>query len=205
MSTARQGSPDPAQGTAASEKILKLDGQVYDGLAEMARSGRARCAVADLLGAERERFEAFLFLEARLLDSGQYREWIKLLDDDFICWIPASPDAVDARQTGSINFDDRRRIIDRVTLIETNVQWAQVPRSRTCRMLSNVEAFTVSRDVVHVRSNLAVWEYRARHAQCYVGSQEHELVTVDGQTRIRKKIVRLLDCDQPQGNTTFII
>src|SRR5579872_3029162 len=141
-------------GTADGEEILHLDNKLYDELEAAALAARSREGMAGLSGAAKERIDAFLYWEARLLDSKRYRDWVELLTPDFIYWVPGSAEAVDARSEGAVNFDDRRRIIDRITLIETNIQWAQVPRSRTCRMISNIEAFPGANGVTHVRSNI---------------------------------------------------
>jgi 3-phenylpropionate/cinnamic acid dioxygenase small subunit len=193
------------QGTAANERVLRLDISVYDAITAGAKQARSRFDAANVFGAEKEKVESFLFWEARLLDSKKYRDWIALLSDDFIYWIPSSPDVVDPRVEGAVNFDDRRRMIDRVTLIETNIQWAQVPRSRTCRMLSNIEVFSGSGGLVHARSNFTISEYRRPYSQTYVGWQEHELLPTENGFLIKRKLIDLLDCDQPQGNTTFIL
>lgn len=192
-------------GTADNEEILRLGYTLYEELKAGAVRARSRFGLAGVFGAEKEKLDAFLYCEARLLDSKRYRDWLELLTADFVYWIPASPDAVDPRSEGAVNFDDRRRIIDRITLIETNIQWAQVPRSRTCRMISNIEAFPGSTGITHVRSNIAIWEYRRGQAQSYIGWQEHELVTAAEPWRIRRKFISLLDGDQPQGNNTFIL
>jgi len=193
------------QGTAAGEPVLRLDGKVYDDLASFLSHARTHTGAADLSGPAREKVESFLYREARLLDMGHYRAWIELLAPDFIYWIPTSADASDARAEGSVNFDDRRRMIDRVALIETNFQWAQVPRSRVCRTLGNIEVFSGMAGAVRTRSVVTIWEYRAGNTQCFVGRQEHELVPGGDGLLIRRKIIGLLDCDQPQGNTTFIL
>lgn len=195
----------PSGGSAAGEEVLWLDRRAYEELRATATALRSRTDAASLVGLEKESVDAFLYWEARLLDSKHYRQWTDLLTTDFIYWIPASPEAVDPRLEGAINFDDRRRIIDRIGLIETNVQWAQVPRSRTCRMITNIEAFPGSDNIVQVRSNLVVWEYRQQQSQAYIGWQQHELVRTAGHWRIRRKFIHLLDCDQPQGNNTFIL
>lgn len=193
------------QGSAAGEPVLRLDGKVYDDLAAFVSQARTHTGAADPPGPEREKVQAFLHREARLLDLGQYRAWIELLAPDFIYWVPASADATDARAGGSVNFDDRRRMIDRVTLIETNLQWAQIPRSRVCRTLSNIEVFSGTAGTVRTRSVATIWEHRAGPTQCFVGWQAHELVPAGNDFLIRRKVIGLLDCDQPQGNTTFIL
>jgi len=193
------------QGTAAKESVLRLDTDIYKAVTAGAKQARLRFDASNVLGAEKQQVESFLYREARLLDGKRYRDWIALLSDDFIYWIPASPDAIDPRLEGAVNFDDRRRMIDRVTLIETNIQWAQVPPSRTCRMLGNIEVFAGSGGILHARSNFTIWEYRRPHTQSFVGWQEHELVAKNEDFLIKKKLIGLLDCDQPQGNNTFIL
>lgn len=148
---------------------------------------------------------AFLFLEARLLDMGHYREWLKLLTDDCIYWVPSRREPGDPRQECGINFDDRRRLTDRITLIETGALHAQTPPSRTCRMIANVECWHAGDNRLEVRSNTMIREYRAGRLTSYTGWQDHELVPNGDSWRIRKKVIHLLDCDQPQGNVTFIV
>jgi 3-phenylpropionate/cinnamic acid dioxygenase small subunit len=198
------GAAKGSGGTADNEENLRLDNRVYDELKSQAAAARDPSG-PQIFGSLKEKVDAFLFQEARLLDSKRYRDWAAFLTTDFIYWIPGSPDIVDPRLEGGVNFDDRRRIIDRITLIETNVQWAQVPRSRTCRTISNIEAFSAADSVVRVRSNVVIWEYRRGRAQSYIGWQFHEILIGTDPWRIRRKFIALLDCDQPQGNTTFIL
>ncbi|MFZ2140630.1 MAG: aromatic-ring-hydroxylating dioxygenase subunit beta [Xanthobacteraceae bacterium] len=193
------------KGTAEGEEVLALDSTVYEELKAAAIAAKSRSGSTDLLGAEKEKLDAFLYREARLLDGRRYRDWASLLTADFVYWIPGGVDTVDPRVEGAINFDDRRRILDRITLMETKLQWAQVPPSRTCRVVTNVEAFAGSPGTVHVRSNIVIWEYRERRRQSFVGWQEHELLTAAEPWRIRRKLIWLIDCDQPQGNNTFIL
>ena len=72
-------------------------------------------------------------------------------------------------------------------------------------MISNIEAFSARDSAVHVRSNVVIWEYRRERAQSYIGWQYHEILTGTDPWHIRRKFIALLDCDQPQGNTTFIL
>ena len=148
---------------------------------------------------------AFLFREARLLDMGRHREWLRLLTDDCIYWVPATREPGDPRQQCAINFDDRRRLTDRIALIETGALHAQTPPSRTCRLIANVECWHGSDSSLEVRSNTTIWEYRAGRMTCYAGWQDHELVAHGDEWLIRKKVINLLNCDQPQGNVTFIV
>jgi 3-phenylpropionate/cinnamic acid dioxygenase small subunit len=197
MSTSER---DPAKVEVAASPI---DDSRYASLAAAAVEGRSRRTAGepDLAAAA----AAFLYWEARLLDARCYRDWLKLLAPDVIYWVPADPAGGDPRAESSINFDDRRRLIDRIALIETGALHAQMPPSRTCRVVGNVEAWRGTDGTVQVRSNIALWEHRRGRTISFVGWQEHELVDGAAHRLIRKKVVNLLDCDQPQGNVAFIL
>ena len=59
-----------------------------------------------------------------------------------IYWVPGTPEAGDPRREIAISFDDRRRMEDRIYRLRTGYAWSQAPKSRTVRMVSNVEVFT---------------------------------------------------------------
>ena len=52
-----------------------------------------------------------------------------------------TPEAGDPRREIAISFDDRRRMEDRIYRLRTGYAWSQAPKSRTVRMVSNVEVF----------------------------------------------------------------
>jgi 3-phenylpropionate/cinnamic acid dioxygenase small subunit len=196
----------PSRATAqAMEDATYVDAALYERLC------RASAAMHDRLGPSGDldnqltpHIARYLSWEARLLDTGRYREWLKLLTENCIYWIPSTREPGDPRRHCGVNFDDRRRLVDRITLIETGALHAQTPPSRTCRMITNVECWQ-EQDHLDVRSNLILMEYRAGRMTCYAGSQHHEFVGQPHDWRIRKKVIHLLDCDQPQGNITFIL
>ncbi len=191
-------------GTSALERVDYVDRELYDALKAAAARSRARSGPGALAGPALEAVQRFLFLEARLLDLGRYRDWAELLTGDCVYWVPADTRRPDPLAEAGINFDDRRRLLDRIALIETGELVAQMPPSRTCRTLSNIEAW---RDgaALEVRSNLVIWEYRRGATSCFAGSQTHHLIAAGEGFRIRWKIVNLIDCDRPQGNITFIL
>jgi len=211
--TTKKSGRDPASGSeesvssnarpASSENVLYVDVKLFEYLSTSAAENRLRRGISE--HEAREKIQLFLFWEARLLDARQYRDWLSLLTDDCIYWVPANPHGDDPRTDSSINFDDRRRIIDRITLIETGALHAQTPPSRTCRTVNNIEAWSRENGSIEVRSNIIISTYRRGRASSFTGWQEHRLVNIDNQWRIRTKIVNLLNCDEPQGNTTFIL
>ncbi len=188
---------------AAKGERSPVDEAAYTRLTAEIATSRSRHAPGEAaLTGDAERF---LFWEARLLDDRDYVNWMSLLATNFVYWVPSEPDAADARIQSAVNFDDRRRLLDRIALIETGSLHAQTPVSRTCRMISNVEAWPVEADRIEVRSNLSIWEHRRGRTAHFVGRQEHRVIRGPDHWLAERKIIRLLDCDEPQGNVTFIL
>jgi PAH dioxygenase small subunit len=104
--------------------------------------------------------ERFLILEAELLDDARYREWLELLDDRIAYTAPVrttrrTDGRVDATQMHW--FDENRATLElRVRRLETDVNWAEEPPSRTRRLVGNVRIVRRPDEegVVDVRSNL---------------------------------------------------
>jgi benzoate/toluate 1,2-dioxygenase beta subunit len=185
------------------EDVLSIDRSRYDAMAAALQAAKARIEPASpdatAIAA------AILHREARLLDGRRYWDWLEMLTDDCAYWLPDHPEAGDPRNRSGINLDDRRRLIDRVVVIETGLLRAQNPPSRTCRMIGNIEAWPDGKTGIIARSNMTIHEHRRQMNHGYVGWLLHELVPGQDDWRIRTKIINLLDCDQPQGNVTFIL
>lgn len=194
---------NPGGGELAPGSAKVINDKRYADIAAIVRSARASAVPGDRTA--RAEAEPVLFLEARLLDQRRYREWLPLLSSDYAYWIPGSADIEDPRIESAVNFDDRRRMIDRVALIETGSLHAQIPPSRACRIITNVEAWVVDEGRILARSNLVICEYRRGHTTMFTGSQLHELTVSGNSWAIRTRVVNLLDCDEPQGNVTFIL
>jgi benzoate/toluate 1,2-dioxygenase beta subunit len=155
--------------------------------------------------AVRDRCEALLHREARLLDQGQLEGWLGLYAPECLYWVPATPRPGDPRKEVAIAFDDRRRLEDRIYRLRTGYAWSQVPPSRTARLVSNVEVFgTEQRSAYMVRSTFVINEFRAGETRRLAGWCGHRLAQHDGRWQILVKQVNLLDCDQNLRNPSVI-
>jgi benzoate/toluate 1,2-dioxygenase beta subunit len=153
----------------------------------------------------RDRCQALLYREARLLDQGQFEGWLGLYIPECLYWVPATPRGGDPRKEVAIAFDDRRRLEDRVYRLRTGYAWSQVPPSRTARLISNVEVFgTEQRSAYMVRSTFVINELRAGETRRLSGWYGHRLAQHDGRWQILVKQVNLLDCDQNLRNPSVI-
>lgn len=155
-------------------------------------------------GALSAEIASLLHFEARLLDEKRYREWLDLLTESCVYWIPINPDGGDPRAEWSLTLDDRRRIEDRVRWLSTGDVHGQRPPSRTRRLLTNVEGWAVSPDQRRARSNFVLFEHRLGQTRQFVGGYEHRLRLGPDGWRIDAKRVMLIDSDAAQANVTFV-
>ncbi|MGD9942985.1 MAG: aromatic-ring-hydroxylating dioxygenase subunit beta [Burkholderiaceae bacterium] len=201
-------SPTPA--AAGSLSSFNDDGRYLDAARLQAaeafavrirqRSDAGACGPAEL-----HRVAQFLYHEAQLLDARRYRDWFELLADDFVYWIPSTWGRASLHDDVSVNFDDRRRILDRIAFTTSGVQIAQMPSSRTLRALSNVQAWAGDDGKVEAAAALTIHSHRRGRTEVFVGRLHAQLLPRGDSFAISTRIIELLDCDQPQGNNSFIL
>jgi benzoate/toluate 1,2-dioxygenase beta subunit len=174
---------------------------VAENFADWQRDDRA---VTDL--AERDRFRMLIEQEARLLDQLRFDEWLALYTPECVYWVPTTPEAGDPRREVSISFDDRRRMEDRIYRLRTGYAWSQAPKSRTVRMISNVEVFATGSDSVRmIRSNFLISEFRPDGVRFLSGWCGHRFVERDGRWLIEVRQINLIDCDQNLRNPSIVM
>jgi 3-phenylpropionate/cinnamic acid dioxygenase small subunit len=90
--------------------------------------------------------ERFLFEEAALLDRHEYRQWLSRFTEDLVYRMPVTTNhheqAIGApppeASPAYYFFEDLQTLTQRVKRLETGKGWAEMPPSRTRRMISNV-------------------------------------------------------------------
>lgn len=150
----------------------------------------------------REDIEQFLFLEAELLDTRRFDEWLDLLADDIHYHMPIRRNVKFGEQhrenSSSLTevswFDEgKRTLAGRVRQINTGVHWSEEPFSRIRHIISNVRVLDTTGDVVKVSSNFFVWQNRLQtEVNMFVGRRE-DLLRQDSATgwKIAKRLILL--------------
>ena len=155
---------------------------------------------------ERDRFRMLIEKEARLLDQLNFDEWLAMYSPECIYWVPGTPDAGDPRREIAISFDDRRRMEDRIYRLRTGYAWSQAPKSRTVRMVTNVEVFAAKNsDARMVRSNYLISEFRVDGTRYLSGWCGHRFTRRAGRWEIEVRQVNLIDCDQNLRNPSIVL
>ena len=149
--------------------------------------------------------ERFLYYEAQLMDEHRYEEWVTLWTDDGIYWVPSNRDDYDPNKFVSIIYDDRERIQDRIDRLSSGAAWAQEPRSRMRRLISNVEVEDGGGSEVAVHSNFILIELRRGRQVTYAARQVHRLRPENGSFKIVFKKVMLVNNDEPIHNLSFLL
>lgn len=107
----------------------------------------------------------FLAHEARLLDEGREEDWFTLLDDDLLYTIPirqaTEPRSNEVDRSSFRVRDTKTHVRTRLDRINTGIAYAEVPPSRTLRVVGGVEvAPTDEPDVIAVFSSLLLYRQR---------------------------------------------
>ena len=155
----------------------------------------------------KQQVEEFLYDEADMLDQRRYGEWLDLLADDLVYFMPIRRNVAfgqhaaheNTRIGQDINWfeEDKWTLQKRVDQIMTGVHWAEEPASRVCHMVSNVQLLDATPSVrepseVTVRSRFLVYQNRAAYeSYFFVGKRTDSLRAVDGWWRLAKREIIL--------------
>lgn len=151
------------------------------------------------------RVENFLYREARLMDENAYDEWLALWTADALYWVPCNIDDPDPEAQVSAIYDDRRRLEDRITRLRDGPIYAQDPKSRMRRVISNIEIEAGSGGEIITHSNFMLAELRRGQQDIFAGRTIHKLRPEGDAFKIALKKVLLLTNDEPIDNLTFLI
>ena len=159
--------------------------------------------------------EQFLILENRLVDTGRFEEWLELFTADCLYWVPTVTADVDPTTQLCTAFDDRRRLEDRIERLRTGTAYSQIPASRTCRSISNLEIWeSETPGEIRVRCVVVIHEWRVGEMRVIPGWYGYVLRHSSGSAaelskpkdlQIVRKQVDLVQADIPLRNMTFVI
>jgi benzoate/toluate 1,2-dioxygenase beta subunit len=141
------------------------------------------------------RIESFLFEEARLLDAGQFDEWLKLYEPQGIYWMPSRPGQTDPLNVASIVYEDHAILSMRVQRLLEARALVLTPMPRTTHLVGNIEAEAAADGEFTVQAAFVCVEHQAGRQKIYSGRHDYQLAPHDGTFRIRMKRVALMNSD----------
>jgi p-cumate 2,3-dioxygenase beta subunit len=138
------------------------------------------------------RVSQFLFREARLLDEWRLIEWYdEMLTDDVRYVVPATDIRDESQDALGLIDDNAARLRQRIEQLLNGEVWCEDPRSRTNRMISNVEILTDQGSYLEVAANVVAYRFGHGRSDAYVGKYRFELVPDGESFRIRRRVVVL--------------
>ena len=159
-----------------------------------------RLAYLDL----KREIEDFFFREADLLDEREYDQWLELLTEDIVYWMPMRKNVsygdrhkdVTAENDLAWIHDDKETLRKRVKQIQTGIHWADEPISRVSHLVTNIrlaEPISSLAEGEKTMTKCRFIVYRNRledETDLLVGRREDTLVRLGGELKIaRRKII----------------
>ena len=151
--------------------------------------------------------EDFLYDEAELLDQRRFGEWLELLADDLVYFMPIRRNVAFGTHGAAENtvqgegiswFDeDKWTLAKRVEQIDTGVHWAEEPLSRVCHMVSNVRITearpsAAAAEEVEVNSRFLIYQNRVEYENyTFVGKRNDSLRRADGAWKLARREILL--------------
>jgi 3-phenylpropionate/cinnamic acid dioxygenase small subunit len=155
----------------------------------------------------KDHIENFFYHEAELLDERRFPEWLDLLTDDLVYFMPLRRNVKFGEQEQHENtqsgrdvswFDeDKWTLSKRVDQLMTGIHWAEEPLSRVSHLVTNVQIVSVSpalddpREVV-TKCRFIVYQNRVEsETYLFVGKRTDTLRRERGDWKIARREVVL--------------
>lgn len=139
--------------------------------------------------------EDFYYHEVDLLDERRFREWLNLLAEDIVYFMPMRRNVKFGQHAARENtkqgegmswFDeDKWTLSKRVDQILTGVHYAEEPLSRITHMISNVQIKEVKPDLkapseIHTTSRFLMYQNRVEYETYTFVGRRHDIIRVEG-------------------------
>jgi 3-phenylpropionate/cinnamic acid dioxygenase small subunit len=150
--------------------------------------------------------ENFLYREAELLDERRFSEWLELLTDDLVYFMPIQRNVKfgDARREQTragvdISWfdEDKWTIAKRVEQLNTGIHWAEEPASRVSHLVTNVQIHDVTPSLdapaeVTVKSRFLIYQNRVEsETALFVGKRLDRIRREGGAWKIARREITL--------------
>src|ERR1700733_15271223 len=115
------------------------------------------------------RYAEFLLDEAELLDTRRLDEWTSLFTEDAVYWLPMDSGQVAPGDGLNIIYDDRLRLLDRVSRLNSGLAFSDEPHSVTSHTLSPVRVLAGDQAQQAAGGRVLLPGEHAVTARCVIG------------------------------------
>ena len=151
--------------------------------------------------------EDFYYAESDLLDERRFREWLDLLAEDIVYFMPirrnvkfgSHAERENTRSGEGISWfdEDKWTLSKRVEQILTGVHYAEEPLSRICHMVSNVQILSATPSAsepheVTAKSRFLIYQNRVEYeTYLFVGKRTDVLRRTGGGWKVARREIIL--------------
>lgn len=147
----------------------------------------------------------FVWLEADLLDSGSYPEWLALWTPTARYVVPIDPAATDFESTLNYAYDDHAMRQKRAERLVSGQSVSASPVARTVRLLSRFRMLSTSGAGCTLRCAQLLTEYRRGRERMYAADITYDLVRAEAGLLIQQKVIRLINATEALGGIGYIL
>jgi benzoate/toluate 1,2-dioxygenase beta subunit len=139
--------------------------------------------------------ELFIYHEARLLDDGEFEDWLKLFEPHGIYWMPSQPGQTDPLNVASIIYEDHAILSIRVQRLLEARALVLTPMPRTTHLVSNIDAQDDGEGRFIATAAFICFEDQGGKHKVFSGRHTYSLDQYEQSFRIKLKRVSLMNCD----------
>ena len=141
--------------------------------------------------------------EATLLDRRRWDEWINLYTEDAVYWVPSWANEEETTTDPELHLNliylrSRGGLEDRVFRIESRDSYASLPLDRTVHVIGNVLVEKTNGEEIEAVANCLVHTYGKKGGMTRASLYDFVLRRVDGELKIARKKITLID-DRLEG------
>lgn len=135
----------------------------------------------------------FIWREAELLDRKDYARWSQIWTEDGIYVVPIDAEDDDFAAHLNYAYDDARMRELRIERLTSGYSPSAVDAAKTVRTVSRFSVVELAGDRVEVNSAQVLYAYKRGVATPFIADLNHRIRFVDGQPRLERKVIRLIN------------
>lgn len=142
-----------------------------------------------------EEATAFIWNEADMLDRLDYKPWLKLWAQGGLYIIPTERDVKDYAAVLNIVYDDATMREARAKRLLSGFSMSSAPPARTVRTVSRFVVTGREEGAIELRAAMLMGEYKYERMRVLAADVDYRLVREEGEVKLDRKVVRLVNCD----------
>jgi len=149
--------------------------------------------------------QALIWREAELLDRLEYKPWLGLWTAEAYYVIPADRAGGEATEKLNIVYDDANMRAMRVKRLISGFAMASAPPARTVRMVSRFVVADSGPGVISLRAAQMLIEFKYGRTRTLAADVEFRLVATAEGLKIDRKVVTLINADEPLHGIGYLL